>query len=45
MRDLVTLLIIVAIGLRLRPEIRVPGLADDAAIRADLRRRDWEAVR
>jgi hypothetical protein len=34
-----------ATGHRLRPELRRDGLSDADAIRAELRRREWEVAR
>jgi hypothetical protein len=42
--NLIVCLFLAAIGLRLRPELRLDGQTDADAIRAELRRREW-AVR
>lgn len=44
-RDLVCLLFMLATGHRLRGELRRAGVADADLIRAELRRREWEAGR
>jgi hypothetical protein len=42
---IVTLFVVTACGLRLRPELRVRGLTDAEAVRAALRRVEWREGR
>jgi hypothetical protein len=44
-RNLVWLLFCVTFGIRLRPELQLPGLSDPEVVRRALREREWSRKR